>query len=64
MKRGGVLFDPKARKDVSTTWEVQLRSLPVSVTKLTSGKYTGNLASYNNKCQLATICCLCSLFFA
>ena len=31
MKRGGVLFDPKARKDVSTTWEVQLRSLPVSV---------------------------------
>ncbi len=32
MKRGGVLFDPKAGKEVGNIWEIQLRSLPVTYT--------------------------------
>jgi hypothetical protein len=32
MKRGGVLFGPKAEKEVGNIWEIQLRSLPVTYT--------------------------------
>ncbi len=39
MKRGGVLFDPKAGKEVGNIWEIQLRSLPVTYTTYTYTVY-------------------------
>jgi hypothetical protein len=58
MKRGGVLLDPKAKKEVSTMWEVQLRSLPVSQHEvegsaaLTSGKSGQEVTTSAPECHV------------
>ncbi len=54
MKRGGVLFDPKAGKEVGNIWEIQLRSLPVtySCKNISDPDCTFYVAFLNQGCLL------------